>query len=55
MLLDLDTIEGKIFRRHKRDPDKTNHAAVENVFQGHGGWITGYNKGLSCFVTVQST
>lgn len=54
-LLDVDTIEGKMFRRYKRDPDKANHAAVENVFQGHGGWVTGYSKGFASFVTLQST
>jgi hypothetical protein len=54
-LLDVDTIEGKIFRRYKRDSDKTNHAAVENVLRGHGGWVTVYSKGFASFVTLEST
>ena len=55
MLLDVDPVKGKLSRRHECDADKTNHTTVENVFRGHGGWVTGDSKGLASFVTLQST
>src|SRR5712692_4222853 len=53
LLLNVDTIEGKLPRRDGRDSDKTDHMTMENVLWGHGGLVTGHNKGLPCFVPLQ--
>jgi hypothetical protein len=54
LLLDMDTIEGKLPRRNGCDSDKTNHTTTENVLWGHGGLVTGRNKGFPCIAPLQS-
>jgi hypothetical protein len=46
ILLDVEAIEGKCSRRNGRDSDKANDTTMENVLWGHGGLVTGRNKGL---------
>jgi hypothetical protein len=53
LLLDVDTIEGKLSGRDECDSDYTDHTAIENVLMSHGGLVAGYNKGLTCFVPLQ--
>ena len=51
LLLDVDTIEGKLSRRDERDSDDTDHTTMDNVLVGHGGMVVGHNKGLPCFLS----
>ena len=52
LLLDVDTIEGKLSGRNERDSDYTDHTTMENVLMGYGGLVAGYNKGFTWFVSL---
>ncbi len=52
LLLDVDTIKGKLSRRDERDSDDTDHTTMQNVLMGHGGLVAGYNEGLTCFLSL---
>ena len=52
ILLDVETIEGKRSRRNGRDSDKANDTTMENVLWGHGGLVTGRNKGFPRCVSL---
>ena len=52
LLLDVDTIEGKLSVRDERDSDYTDHTTMENVLMGYGGLVAGYNKGFTWVVPL---
>ena len=52
LLLDVDTIEGKLSGRDERDSDYRDHTTMENVLMGYGGLVAGYNKGFTWFVPL---
>ena len=47
--MNVDTIKGKLRRRDERDSDKTDEMSATNILWGHGGLVTGDNKGLLGF------
>ena len=47
--MNVDTIKGKLSRRDERDSDETDQMPVANILWGHGGLVTGDNKGLLGF------
>ena len=49
LLMDVDSIEGKLPRRDERDSDETDKMTIVNVRWGHGGLVTGHEK---CFPGV---
>ena len=53
LLLDVDSIEGKLPRRDERDSDETDEMTIANVLGGHGGLVTGHEKGLPDFVPLE--
>ena len=53
LLLDVDTIEGKLSGRDECDSNYTDHTTMENVLMGHGGLVAGDNIGFTYFVPLQ--
>jgi hypothetical protein len=54
LLMDVDSIEGKLPRRDERDSDETtDEMTIANVLWGHGGLVTGHEKGLPDFVLLE--
>jgi hypothetical protein len=54
--MDVDSIEGKLPRRAERDSDETDETdemTIANVLWGHGGLVTGHEKGLPDFVLLE--
>jgi hypothetical protein len=51
--MDVDSIEGKLPRRAERDSDETDEMTIANVLWGHGGLVTGHEKGLPDFVLLE--
>ena len=49
LLMDVDSIEGKLSRRDECDSDETDEMTIANIFWGHGGLVTGREK---CFPGV---
>lgn len=52
-LMDVDSIEGKLPRRDELDYEETDEMTIENVLWGHGGLVTGHEKGLPDFVLLE--
>ena len=50
--MDVDSIEDELRRRDGSQSDKTDHMTIENVLWGHGGLVTGHEKGLPGFVPL---
>jgi hypothetical protein len=50
--MDVDSIEGKLPRPDERNADETDEMALENILWGHGGLVTGHEKGLPGFVSL---
>jgi hypothetical protein len=46
LLMDMDSIEGKLPRCDERDSNETDEMTVANILWGHGGLVTGHEKGL---------
>ena len=53
LLMDVDSIEGKLPRRAERDSDETDEMTIANVLWGHGGFVTGHEKGPPDFVLLE--
>lgn len=53
LLMDVDSIEGKLPRRDELDSDETDEMTIANVLWGHSGLVTGHEKGLPDFVLLE--
>jgi hypothetical protein len=51
--MDVDLLEGKLPRRDERDSDETDEMTVANILWGHGGRVTGHEKGLPGFLPLE--
>lgn len=49
LLMDVDSVVGKLPRRNERDCDETDEMTIANILWGHGGLVTGHEK---CFPGV---
>ena len=49
LLMDVDSVIGKLTRCHERDSDETDEMTIVNVLLGHGGLVAGHEK---CFPDV---
>ena len=50
LLMDVDSIEGKVSRRDERDSNETDEMAIANVFLGHRGLVADDGKRLAGFL-----
>ena len=53
LLMDVDSIEGKLLRCDECDSNETDQMTVANILWGHGGLVTGHEKGPPGFVSLE--